>query len=254
MKIKEFILFMIFSVFGISINAKTLATFENDLQVISWPKNCIVEDQENCSIKTHKDKKYSYKRNDLQIVLSENSILKIEKNKFTFIKGEFLILTHEEKHKFQSAKIKNINSADGFIIQIEKENTTIFALNDYVIFIAKGDVQALKLLPATSMKIGGVSSEGYIKEFPRLSFYKTVINKLGRLYPDSSKAYSEFMVTYRHNWKISSKKLRNLLEDNAKFLIKKQKDEDRQRKMAIKHRAQQEESLKNLFMQKNYIQ
>ena len=55
-----------------------LATFENDLRVISWPENCLEQEITECSLKTHEQKKYSLKKDGLHIVMSENSILTLK--------------------------------------------------------------------------------------------------------------------------------------------------------------------------------
>ncbi len=250
MKTKLILLCLFF--FSIVTNADRLATLENDLDVVDWPSECEKMKSENCALKTHEIKKYNLKREGLHIVLSERSILKVDHESIHLIKGEFLVLKNK-KYEIKSSKIKSIESQSPFVIQLGLEETEIYALNGHLTFETNGDGESLKLLPATSIKIGAVTEKGYLKEFPKLTLYKRILKKMSRLYPFSAKDYRVFVSTYRHNWGVSSKKIGELYELNAITLIENQKNQDLRRKLARKRRAQERAALKNLFMRKNYI-
>lgn len=251
---KILILILVFSV-EVSVRATTTQEQIQPENLIQFPEGCW-QKSERCAIENKTNKVLTWPEKKVNLFLSTNSVVaKKTEQKFLLVSGRLYVQCKQAVEVKTSFLVVDCPEGSEFLIEQEKQQTKVTALNANLKLEAKGPSKEVILLqPGMLIEVGPVAKMGYSTvSFPRSVPLPWLILTWASAFDGGKDLLREKIATLLPVWKeqVESISSYNALVYNRE--VASHEEQLRQEQERRKKVEAENKKMRDLFKKKNYL-
>lgn len=222
-------------------------------EIIEWPSGCLKTDQ-TCAIHIDTPQTFTIELGDGDLSLGKDSVVVRKGTEAELLQGQMLVSVHSPVRVV--TRYADLEMSSGrMLVKVDSQEVQVTALNHVVKISLKGHGEVIQLTPGFSVSVKGVDLKGFsIVEVPQPLVIDSTIRKWARLHKGDRKTLREEIGRSIESWRRAVREGGQWHQQMVERSIASHKEQEA-RKAAWRAKVEQEnQALRRLFRQKNYLE
>lgn len=223
-------------------------------EAIFYPKNCWGKDS-SCAVQNDSKQAMALHLKGLSVHMDSQAILKtVSENEAILTRGT-LFAQHGEDFRWTTPFGQVVCRDCEVLLQRDEKRLEVHAIKGQVLIVRKGDTTEYELPPGFSVELSTVEHDGKANlDFPQASPLVLIGKAWAKVYSEDPGQFKKEFGDYVETWTGAADLSSQMQQDDAKRLIASDVADHQRLEKIHQIRLQEQERLRNLFKEKNYLQ
>lgn len=223
-------------------------------ETIFYPKNCWGKD-EACAVQNDSKRPVTLQLSGMQVHMDSQAIMKTDAQGEADLARGTLFAKHADSYTWRTPFGQVICRSCQVLLHRDEKSLEVNAIKGRVTIVRKGDGSSYELPPGFSVQLSAVTSDGRANlDFPQASPLVLVGKAWARVYNGDTQEFKKEFGDYVKIWDQAADLSSQMQKEEAERRIASDDAEKARIEQLRQNRLREQERIRQLFREKNYLQ